>query len=257
MLVKPFSYLQQKVAGAPPTPGGIVTANLLNYYDANNASSYPGSGTTVTDLQGNANATLNGTTAFGTYGGLSNVFNIPGNSSSWIATGAQTGIDINNGISLEIWAYFTAFQVQDWYYSLYNLGGGSTTRQMFRNELTLAGYSNGNAGGDHYDRYLNNGDTKTLPRTLSLNTWTHTVLTYSPGYFGFYLNDSYSGNTVFTAPTTNFGTSTPLYLWLSRRDDRATDNLPMIVSEWRFYNKELSASEVTQNWDATKARYGY
>ena len=256
MLIKPFSYLQQKVVSAP---SGIVTTDLLNYYDATSPMPNPG-GNPIPDLQGNMDASMYGTTAITTVDGVT-AFNIPGNSSSWIGTGSsptgQTGININNGITLEIWGYFTAFQSQDWFYNLYNLGSGGTQRQMFRNELTIAGYSTGNSGGDHYDRYLNNADVTTLPRTISLNTWTHYVMTYSPGNFGIYLNTSYSGNTVFTAPTTYFGVGRNLYLWLARRDDRATDNVPMAVGEWRFYNKALSQLEVNQNWNATKARYGY
>ena len=40
---------------------GLVTSNLIVHIDAENASSYSGSGTTITDLQGNHNATLAGT----------------------------------------------------------------------------------------------------------------------------------------------------------------------------------------------------
>jgi hypothetical protein len=40
---------------------GLVTSNLQVHIDAENASSYSGSGTTITDLQGNHNATLVGT----------------------------------------------------------------------------------------------------------------------------------------------------------------------------------------------------
>ena len=40
---------------------GLVTSNLVVYIDAENPDSYSGSGTTITDLQGNHNATLAGT----------------------------------------------------------------------------------------------------------------------------------------------------------------------------------------------------
>ena len=43
-----------------PTPVTIVTTGLILNYDISNSLSYPGSGTTVTDLQGNSNATLSG-----------------------------------------------------------------------------------------------------------------------------------------------------------------------------------------------------
>ena len=40
---------------------GLVTQNLILNIDAENSYSYPGTGTTITDIQGNANATLAGT----------------------------------------------------------------------------------------------------------------------------------------------------------------------------------------------------
>ena len=43
------------------SPTSLVTSNLIVNIDAENASSYSGSGTTITDLQGNHNATLAGT----------------------------------------------------------------------------------------------------------------------------------------------------------------------------------------------------
>lgn len=41
------------INGARVVDGSILTSNLLVWLDANNATSYPGSGTTVTDLSGN------------------------------------------------------------------------------------------------------------------------------------------------------------------------------------------------------------
>ena len=42
----------------------FVSTGLILNYDMSNSSSYPGSGTTVTDLQGNSNATLSGSPTY-------------------------------------------------------------------------------------------------------------------------------------------------------------------------------------------------
>jgi hypothetical protein len=47
--------------GANAAYYGLVTSNLIAHIDAENANSYSGSGNTITDLQGNHNATLVGT----------------------------------------------------------------------------------------------------------------------------------------------------------------------------------------------------
>ena len=41
------------IVGARVVDGSILTQNLAIWIDANNASSYPGTGTTVSDLSGN------------------------------------------------------------------------------------------------------------------------------------------------------------------------------------------------------------
>lgn len=257
MLVKPYSFLQRKVAAAPA--GGIVTTNLRHNYDGNNASSYPGSGTVIYDLQGNADMDMYGTTAWGTYGGINNVFNIPNASNSWIGiTSGETGIDITNGISMEMWMQFPAYTGADWFYSLFNGVSSGPNRQMFRMEPTATS-PNGTSAYVQYDGYVNNANTLSPTKSsFNTNTWWHVVGTYTPGALGWYVNNVSAGTpTNFTAPTTHFGTGTTLRLWLSRRDDRTNDNFGMICSEWRFYDKALTQAEITQNWDATKARYGY
>lgn len=259
MRVQPFSYLEQLDKEIPAPPAGIVTTDLRHNYDGNNPSSYPGSGTTITDLQGNKNLVMYGTTAWGTYGGITNVFNIPNASFSYIGDNTgQTGIDITTGISMEMWVNIPAYTGADWFYSLYNVlnFGASSTRQMFRMEPSITP-TNGTGGAIHYDRYVNNGNEVTPSLNFSINTWHHCIMTYEPGSFKYYLNNVDAGATTFTAPTTHFDPTDTLYLMLSRRDDRFSDNIGMITSEWRFYDKALSVAEVAQNWNATKARYGY
>ena len=57
-LFTPFSFIQAAA-------GAYVTDGLVGYWDANNASSYPGSGTTWTDLSGNGyNATATSTPSY-------------------------------------------------------------------------------------------------------------------------------------------------------------------------------------------------
>ena len=57
-----------------PEPDGIITENLVLNVDAANTDSYPGSGTLLTDLTGNYNATLVNGVGFTTDDGGALVF---------------------------------------------------------------------------------------------------------------------------------------------------------------------------------------
>ena len=57
--------LAQSQYAAPPAGPAYVTDGLVGYWDANNGSSYPGSGTTWTDLSGNGyDTTATGTPSY-------------------------------------------------------------------------------------------------------------------------------------------------------------------------------------------------
>jgi len=66
----PFSYLQQKVVAEAPTPSNPpYYANLVRWYDAEDAGTSPSS--TWQDLSGNVDGTVNTNVTFTTSGGLS------------------------------------------------------------------------------------------------------------------------------------------------------------------------------------------
>ena len=78
----PFSFLEQKVVG-PPGPSPVTDASVL-LLDATNASSYPGSGNTWSDLSGNSNdADVSLITSYWNAGGY---FDFPGTDYTKIAT---------------------------------------------------------------------------------------------------------------------------------------------------------------------------
>lgn len=72
MIFQNFGFNRVIIPEAGGGGGGVVTTGLQAYYDAGNASSYPGSGTTVYDLSGNSRtATLVGDIAYsGSNGGV-------------------------------------------------------------------------------------------------------------------------------------------------------------------------------------------
>ena len=61
-LFKPVVFYKQKVAG-DPAPPPLVTTNLILHWDFGDSSSYPGTGTTVYDLEGYRDCTFQNMTS--------------------------------------------------------------------------------------------------------------------------------------------------------------------------------------------------
>jgi hypothetical protein len=218
-------------------PGNIVTNGLVLYLDAANPTSYPYTGSTWFDLSGQAN---NGTLVNGTtYNSL--------NGGSIVFDGVDDYVGVNNvlgGItnySAEFWFKLTTNTInsEKWLGSQYP-GGGGVGRLIFMvfTNNRLRNFING-TGID--------GVT-----TLLTNTWYHAVFTRnSVGSATIFLNGVLDGSgTISTVPVLShvfqIGGSTVLVSrWLN-------GNIPIV----RLYNRTLSPTEIAQNFNSSRARFG-
>jgi hypothetical protein len=215
--------------------GPIVTSNLVLHLDAGNATSYPGSGTTWTDLSGNSrNATLTSVTY------------TADNRGALVFDGANSLGVINDTV---INRYLNSFSVEVWYTSNnntprvlrtgqsshgFNLGSYTTTPTKWK--VTKYGVIDLTVGS--------------IPQNTS---WHQVVLVYS--------TTANQGTKVYVdgvlsetnASTTNLRASTWSYLEVGRSEAGSHNGKLGIV---RMYNSVLSAADVLQNFDANKARYG-
>lgn len=229
----PFTTLAQVVpvgfvvkAVAPiilPPDGPIITTGLLVNLDANNTTSYPGTGTTWTDLSGNANhATLQNGVSFST-----------GNNGGYL--GFDGVNDIVQSINLSSYVNFT---IEIWLYDTRSAGE--------RDILTY----NGIAGS-----YLFNGTTFRTDgdnlgaRTYSsvgqppLNTWYRFCITKSANL---YINQTkYTGS----GNDRSYGI-------LSLGDSRINNRLNGRIALVKIYDRALTDLEIQQNFNASKARFG-
>src|SRR5690606_6717617 len=109
--------------------GTIVNSNLVLHLNAGDVSSYPGSGTTWTDISSNGNdATLPSAlaTSYSSVIGAGS-FNFQGNSSTTVQSSAVNNWDITstNALSVETWVKRTNGGHQFWFSTLnlhYRLG---------------------------------------------------------------------------------------------------------------------------------------
>jgi hypothetical protein len=224
-----MSLLQLLLASAT----GIVTSGLVMNLDAGNASSYPGSGTAWTDLTGNGNnGTLTNGPTYSSADGGQIVFD--GTNDEVIISGSRTVTEA----TFEVWLKRTATTSDAGFF--HNRDGGNTAG--------LAAYSNGtslsynwadNAGAWGWNSGL----------TVPLNGWAQCVASISGSSATLYVNMSSATNTL-THVSQTFSA------FRLARDTIVPRFLTGSIAIARFYNRALSASEVLQNFNADKARFG-
>ena len=243
-----YNAIKSRFVSAP-TPS-IVTSGLVLHLDAGNSSSYPGSGTTWSDLIGNNNATLvNGPTYSSSNSG-SIVFDGTNDYSTIADVTGVTDFSISNNYTVDFWVYLNTLQsdttsadndvVEKWSAS----GGYPYVFRYLRStqEMQVAAY--------------NGSSSNSTTIQISSNVWWHIcgVFDWTNSTLTFYGN---SGSSVSSTATLNLsGTITNTSaLNLMRRGNGfnyTTGNL----STLKIYNRALSASEVTQNFNALRGRFG-
>jgi hypothetical protein len=230
----------------------IVTDGLVLYLDAGNSKSYAGSGTDWNDLSGNGNnGTLTNGPTFSSANKGSIVFD---GTNDYINCGSGNLINITGtGITLGAWIYRTAVNPTNYY------------RRVIEKAITYPGlqYSlvttpSGDAAGEGkllLDLYLNSALPTPCRGTtqLSLNTWYYISATYDGSSRKLYLNGNLdvqtatTGNITSTASSLIIGEYLPgsgtTYAWNGR------------IANTQLYNRALTASEIQQNYNATKGRF--
>jgi uncharacterized protein (TIGR02145 family) len=222
--------------------GPIITSGLVLHLDAGNTSSYPGSGTTWTDLSGNNNhgTLINGPTYSSTNSGSivldgSNDYIDFGNSASLRAIGGTTNITVSG------WAYYTAYGGGGQSYSVITVKGAPWT-WLLENYLDTFRFRIVAGGAD-----VSVGDVS----THQLNVWYNVVGTYDGSNMRLYINGVLK-NTVPQTGTLATNTETAkIGTW------QGTDyNLTGRVSNVSIYNRVLTAAEVLENYNALRPRFG-
>lgn len=218
----------------------IVTDGLVLYMDAGNTRSYPGSGTVWGDLAvGTNNITLNSTT-----------FN-PSNNGNLVFDGTNSYADffcpnLTNTATIE---FFANVSVNPSSFGMV-LGWNTYDIYFYQNKF---GFNTAN--GDVY------GISSSTVTSLGLiNNWVHYVcvmrtdVSYTNNKI--YINgnqqslSSVNGNTE-GAKSFNSGNGR-----ISGWRFDTLYKLPMNLSFLKIYNRELSLTEVLQNYNATKSRFG-
>lgn len=223
-----------------PTPS-IVTSGLVMNLDAGNSASYPGSGTTWTDLSG-----------LGTNGTLTNgpTFN-SSNSGSIVLDGSNDYVafdyDLRTNWSYECWVLKNVST------SFAFLGLGPTGVTSSAISIALG---NPNSTTLRFGFWAN--DTDFPIATTLTNTWYHYCFTYnhsSPFTKKCYRNGVEISGTPVQTQAQFIGTGTVrIGATYGPSVNDAYANGRFAIS--RLYNRVLSQAEITQNFNALRGRYG-
>jgi len=227
-----------------PAGAGIITSGLYQFYDVSNASSYPGSGTTWTDLQGNYNVTL--------YNGVAYVSSSPAHFDfdgvNYYARGASNYALSGSAMTVEAW--FRKDGSGNYRQSICaSLENTLSNRRMIMNCEQNIGKGRliffSTAGGGM--------GTLLTTTNLSNSTWYHMVGTIDGSAGKLYLNGTleYSLTLSGTLGTCNlFGIG-------ERQISGSRDYFNGDIAKVRIYNKALDATEVATNWNFEKTAFGY
>jgi hypothetical protein len=209
-----------------------VTSGLVLCLDAANTKSYPGSGTTWTDLSGNSNTgTLTNGPTYSSANGGSLVFD---GSNDYVSGSIPT----LSSWSMCIWYLSTDITSKAVFYPF---SGTSSASGL--------GFG-GSAGASYINRwYFFDGTTplSSSNTAVTTNVWYYLVVTKSSTTYNLYTNGSLS--------LSGSGVDLSLTQYnLGRRGDNfwyAKGN----IAQASIYNRALSADEIQQNYNALKSRY--
>ncbi|CAB4152081.1 Concanavalin A-like lectin/glucanases superfamily [uncultured Caudovirales phage] len=226
----------------------ITPSNLIMNLDAGNPLSYSGSGTTWTDLSGTGkNGTLvNGVTYSSSSGGVL----VLDGTNDYISFGLGSYKSIFGiNTSFNCWVKYTSISGS----SMAVFGDWNSAATLETARFSLNGYINtpGSVGGYLIQAGATTGNISSTT-TILQNVWYNYCMTYDGTTEKLYVNgiqeatDTYSPISI--AGGGNFT--------IGRSGDYNGGYAPINIGIFQGYNKTLTSTEVTANFNASKTRFG-
>ena len=235
-----------------PTVTSLETAGRIIYLDANNPSSYPGTGTTWTNLDssGAYSATLNGAPTFDTITEQDNIyleFNSGSDTGQFAQINQAPAINpvLNQPFTIQMWVKINNIGSQG---TLVSKVFGSPSYDGYalgyKTDTTLQLHENGSSRVNYFT---------SVPGVLS-SDWALYTANIQFGSGGGRQNKLFvNGRQVMTATSNETGIPSP------------TQNLTFPtgfygegecdIGQFYYYNTELTTTQIIQNYDATKSIY--
>jgi len=217
----------------------IVTDGLVLCLDAASKNSYPGSGTTWSDLSPSGNDGTLSAAAIGT--------DVPGSmdfngSSEYLTVTNSTSLQIAANITYDWWFKTTSTSGEDWFFSN-NIGSTPLIMSSIDNSGVIQFQFTDDDGTSVNGNYTD---------TSTLTGWHHIALVSSGTTATLYTDTVQK----ITDTDGSFDTITLTTDFEIARDTRADRYFAGSMDIFRIYNKALSAKEVSQNFNAQRSRFG-
>jgi hypothetical protein len=231
----------------------IVTNGLVLNLDAGNTKSYPRSGTTWNDLSGNnySGSLVNGPT----FSNNSIVFD--GTNDYIITTVNQTPLlDITSSITLESWIMSTALANSSHGVGINSKGLSSDNNSAVYETLLIQSSS---VNYPFFRMRIESSTPTYTPNNIpiNLNQIYQFTSTYDGSTIRIYINGIESG--IGLAQTGSIQTNTQqltIGVRYLQRGGSSSSFFSGKIYNTKIYNRALSASEVQQNYNAQKSRFG-
>ena len=229
----------------------VVTDGLVLCLDAADKNSYPGSGTTWTDLSGNGNdGTLTNGPTFDS-----------GNGGCISFDGTNDHIDCGSSAIFDSLPTFTAciwFKMNNLSSDMALLSKG-TYSNAYSFFIQARPTQSGN-NKSYHARLTTDGSSSTIINGAANNTWVanqwyHLILVADGTNAYYYENGVANGSqTSFTGTIGPGATSGTFKVGRTQGDESKTLDGQAAIAY--FYNKALTVAEITQNFNAQRSRFG-
>jgi hypothetical protein len=231
--------------------GQIVTSGLVLSLNAADRNSYPGSGTSWRDMSGNGiNGTLVNGPTFNSANGGSIVYDGTDDSTTFASNSVINFLNVDP-FTIEIWG------------NLQTLQAGARMMVSRENSIVVGrdGYnlilanmteSTVQFSAERFASNVQTGANAFLATSLVLQKWGQFLSTYDGNFYRMYFNGVLQSTSI--QITSNI-TNTTTTLAVGSRSN-GFNNINMAISSVKMYNRALSASEVAQNYNAQKSRFG-
>lgn len=228
-----------------------VTAGLVLGLDFQNIKSYPGSGSTITDISPNRyTATAYNGPSFSSgvfsFDGSNDYIGVPSPAGRW--NWAPAGTTFRNEISIEIW-----------------VKSSDTGGQYLSKPWNGNGEYNYMASHNAWFTSVGNQSHSQSFTSLATNTWQHAVFiinaTQKAVYRNGVLNAAFTNHSITNVTPTTASNNEDLslmtlYPYGTGTWDQPTHAINGQMAMCRVYNKVLTVEEVVQNFNAYRGRFG-